>query len=133
MSADQTTPGEEIDAIIAAAGGWRGETLARIRRVVVGADAEIAEDIKWRKPSKPEGVATWVCQGNVCLADILKKAVRLTFPHGAQLDDPAGLFNTRLDSATVRAIDFFEGAEFDDEALRELVREAVSVNRRGRS
>ncbi|MFE6995438.1 DUF1801 domain-containing protein [Microbacterium sp. NPDC057659] len=129
MSAEQTTPGEEIDAIIAAAGGWKGEMLSRIRRIIVSADADIVEDIKWRKPSKPEGVATWVCKGNVCLADLLKKAVRLTFPQGAQLDDPAGLFNARLDGAAVRAIDFFEGAEIDEAHLRELVREAVAANR----
>jgi hypothetical protein len=128
MSADQTSAGKEIDAIIAGAGGWRAETLARIRRVIVSADAQIVEDIKWRKPSKPEGVATWVCQGNVCMADLLKKAVRLTFPNGAQLDDPARLFNSRLEGATVRAIDFFEGAEFDDDRLRELVRRAVAHN-----
>ena len=131
MRADETSAGKEIDAIIAGVGGWRAETLARIRRVIVSADADIVEDIKWRKPSKPEGVATWVCQGNVCMADLLKKAVRLTFPKGARLDDPASLFNTRLDGATVRAIDFFDGSDFDDEQLRQLVRRAVTENRRG--
>jgi len=131
VRADETSAGKEIDAIIAGVGGWRAETLARIRRVIVSADADIVEDIKWRKPSKPEGVATWVCQGNVCMADLLKKAVRLTFPKGARLDDPASLFNTRLDGATVRAIDFFDGSDFDDEQLRQLVRRAVTENRRG--
>lgn len=131
MRADETSAGKEIDAIISGVGGWRAETLARIRRVIVSADADIVEDIKWRKPSKPEGVATWVCQGNVCMADLLKKAVRLTFPKGARLDDPASLFNTRLDGATVRAIDFFDGSDFDDGQLRQLVRRAVTENRRG--
>jgi hypothetical protein len=131
VRADETSAGKEIDAIIAGVGGWRAETLARIRRVIVSADADIVEDIKWRKPSKPEGVATWVCQGNVCMADLLKKAVRLTFPKGARLDDPASLFNTRLDGATVRAIDFFDGSDFDDGQLRQLVRRAVTENRRG--
>ena len=130
MSTEETSPGEEIDAIIAAAGGWRGKTLATVRTVIVGADAEITEAIKWRKPSKPEGVATWVCQGNVCMADLLKSAVRITFPQGARLDDPAGLFNSRLDGATVRAIDFFEGSAVDEEELRQLVRRAVAENRR---
>ncbi|MGB4137146.1 MAG: hypothetical protein WA971_11310, partial [Microbacterium sp.] len=65
MNADETSAGKEIDAIIAGVDDWRAETLARIRRAVLSADGEIAEDIKWRKPSKPEGVATWVCQGNV--------------------------------------------------------------------
>lgn len=129
MSTDATSATEEIDAIIAGAGGWRAETLARLRRVILSADAEIVEDIKWRKPSKPEGVATWVCQGNVCMADLLKEAVRLTFPNGARLEDPAGLFNARLDGATVRAIDIVEGSEIDDDQLRELVRRAVAENR----
>lgn len=134
MNAHETSAGdagEEIDAIITGAGGWRAATLARIRRVVVSADAAIAEEIKWRKPSKPEGVATWVCEGNVCMADVMKKAVRLTFPKGARVDDPAGLFNARLDGDTVRAIDLVEGAEVDDAQLRELVRRAVVVNRMG--
>jgi len=128
MSTNGTSAGNEIGAIITAVGGWRAETLATIRRVIVSADERIVEDIKWRKPSKPEGVATWVCEGNVCMADVLKKAVRLTFPKGARLDDPAGLFNSRLDGNTVRAIDFFEGADIDDHQLRLLVRRAIAEN-----
>ncbi len=131
VNADETSAGKEIDAIVAHAGGWRGETLGRVRRVILGADPGIVEEIKWRKPSKPEGVPTWVCQGNVCMADLLKRAVRLTFPAGARLDDPARLFNARLDGATVRAIDLVEDAEIDDDELRELVRRAVAENRRG--
>jgi len=131
MTSHATSAGNEIDAIIAEAGGWRADTLARIRRVIVSADEGIAEDIKWRKPSKPEGVATWVCQGNVCMADLLKRAVRLTFPKGARLADPAELFNSRLGGGAVRAIDFFEDSEIDDDHLRQLVRQAVTENRQG--
>ncbi|MFH8253258.1 DUF1801 domain-containing protein [Microbacterium sp. B2969] len=131
MSADDVSAAEEIDAIIADVGGWRASTLSEIRRVILSADAEIVEEIKWRKPSKPEGVATWVCRGNLCMADLLKSAVRLTFPKGAQLDDPAGLFNSRLDSRTVRAIDFFENAPVDDVSLRALIAQAVAANRPG--
>jgi hypothetical protein len=123
--------GREIDAIIAKAGGWRGETLARVRRVITGADPDIVEEIKWRKPSRPEGVATWVCDGDICMADVLKAAVRLTFPKGTRIADPDGLFNARLDSSGVRAIDFAEGAEVDDAALARLVQRAVAVNRGG--
>lgn len=122
---------EEIDAIIAKAGGWRGETLARVRRVIVGADPEIVEAIKWRKPSRPEGVATWMLEGNICMADVLKNAVRLTFPKGTRIADPDGLFNARLDSSGVRAIDYAEGAAVDDAALERLVQRAVAVNREG--
>jgi len=121
----------EIDAIIEDAGGWRGETLAHVRRVITHADADIVEEIKWRKPSRPEGVATWACEGNVCMADVLKSAVRLTFPQGARVADPDGLVNAGLDGNTVRAIDFFEGSQIDEAALGQLVRRAVAVNREG--
>jgi hypothetical protein len=129
MSAQSGSAAAEIDAIIAAADGWRGSTLAELRRTILSADADIVEEIKWRKPSKPEGVATWVLDGNLCMADLLKNAVRLTFPKGAALDDPAGLFNARLDSGTVRAIDVAEGATIDADALRRLVSAAIAANR----
>jgi hypothetical protein len=122
---------QEIDAIIAKAGGWRGETLVRVRRVIVSAEPEIVEAIKWRKPSRPEGVATWMLDGNICMADVLKSAVRLTFPKGTRIADPDGLFNARLDSSGVRAIDFAEGVEVDDAALERLVQRAVALNREG--
>ncbi len=131
VSTDDVSAAKEIDAIIADAGGWKATTLAEIRRVILSADAAILEEIKWRKPSKPEGVATWVCQGNICMADLLKSAVRLTFPKGARLDDPAKLFNSRLDGGTVRAIDFFEGSSVDDGSLRGLIAQAVQANRTG--
>ena len=121
----------EIDAIIANVGGWRGTTLADLRRVILSANSEIVEEIKWRKPSRPEGVATWMDHGNICIADLLKSAVRLTFPKGAQVDDPAKLFNTRLDSKMVRAIDVFEGIRVDEDALRQVIQAAVAVNRAG--
>src|SRR5206468_3713786 len=74
-----------------------------------GADPGVIEEVKWKKPSRPEGVPVWSHDGIVCIGEVLKNAVRLTFPKGAQLKDPKGLFNTRLDSKTVRAIDFHEG------------------------
>jgi hypothetical protein len=122
---------EEIDAIIAKAAGWRGETLARVRWVIVSADPEIVEAIKWRKPSRPEGVATWMLDGNICMADVLTSAVRLTFPKGTRIADPDGLFNARLDSSGVRAIDYAEGVPVDDAALGRLVQRAAAVNREG--
>jgi hypothetical protein len=131
MSTDDSIA-HEIDAIIAKAGGWRGATLAHVRRVITGADPDIVEEIKWRKPSRPEGVATWVCEGNICMADVLKSAVRLTFPKGTRIADPGGLFNARLDSSGVRAIDYFEDSEVDGPLLEQLVRRAVAVNREPR-
>ena len=131
MTAEDASAAEQIDAIISNVGGWRAETLAEIRRVIASADAGIVEEIKWRKPSKPEGVATWVSDGNICMADILKAAVRLTFPQGARLEDPTKLFNSRLDGKLIRAIDFFEDARIDADALSRLVQQAVVVNRKG--
>ena len=131
MSTDEPTAGDEIDAIIANDGGWRAGALSELRAVILSADPEITEEIKWRKPSKPEGVATWVCQGNICMADLLKNAVRLTFPKGARLDDPGSLFNSRLTGDSVRAIDVAENATIDHEALRALVQSAVEANRQG--
>jgi len=128
MSTDDSIA-HQIDAIIAKAGGWRGATLARVRAVITGADPDIIEEIKWRKPSRPEGVATWVCDGNICMADVLKSAVRLTFPKGPRIADPDGLFNSRLDSGAVRAIDYFEDSTVDDAALGRLIRRAVAANR----
>jgi len=124
-----TQAAHEIDAIIADIHDWRGATLAELRRIILSADPSIVEAVKWKKPSKPEGVATWVSEGNLCMADVLKSAVRLTFPQGARLDDPASLFNTRLDSKTVRAIDVFENAQLDEDPLRRLVQQAVVANR----
>jgi hypothetical protein len=124
-----TQAAHEIDAIIADLHDWRGATLAELRRIILSADPSIVEAVKWKKPSKPEGVATWVSEGNLCMADVLKSAVRLTFPQGARLDDPAKLFNTRLDSKSVRAIDVFENAQLDEDPLRRLVQQAVVANR----
>lgn len=102
--------------------------LSRLRTIVLAADPAIDEAVKWKKPSRPEGVPVWTCNGNVCIGEMLKNAVRLTFPKGAQLDDPGSIFNTRLTSATVRAVDFVQGAELPQDALTALVREAVRLN-----
>ena len=113
---------EDVDAILSNADDWRGETLARLREIVRSADPAMEEDVKWRKPSRPEGVPVWSVDGNVCIGEMLKSAVRLTFPKGAQLKDPKQLFNTRLDSKTARAIDFREGDALPKAALTALVR-----------
>ena len=131
MSTDDVPAANAIDAIIANVGGWQAAMLTELREVVLSADADTVEEIKWKKPSKPEGVATWVNHGNICMADLLKNAVRLTFPKGARVDDPTKLFNTRLDGNTVRAVDFFKDSPVDDVALREIVRRAIEVNRAG--
>jgi hypothetical protein len=118
---------QEIDDIINNLPSWKGEKLAQIRAVIRQADPRIVEEIKWRKPSRPEGVPVWTHDGNICIGEALKNAVRLTFPNGASLSDPASLFNTRLDSKTVRAIDFGDNDTVDEAALSALIAQAVRV------
>jgi len=124
----EKSPSQQIDAIIKEPGDWRGKKLSELRALIKKADPAVVEEVKWKKPSKPSGVPVWSHDGIICVADTLKNAVRLTFPKGAQVKDPKKLFNTRLDSNTVRAIDFFEGEKVDEAALRALILEAVRLN-----
>lgn len=119
---------QQIDDIIRQAGDWRGEKLAQLRACIKAADSGVVEEVKWKKPSRPEGVPVWSHGGILCVADTLKNAVRLTFPKGAQLQDPKRLFNARLDSNSVRAIDFHEGSAIDADALKALILEAGGLN-----
>jgi hypothetical protein len=121
---------QEIDAIISKAPGWRGETLSRLRGIVLGAGPAVVEEVKWKKPSRPEGVPVWSLDGIVCIGEMLKNAVRLTFPKRAQIKDPKKLFNARLNSNSVRAIDFREGEDVPEAALRALILEAVGLRLR---
>jgi hypothetical protein len=127
------SPSKQIDAIIKDASDWRGEKLSRLRELILVAVPGATEEVKWKKPSKPEGVAVWSHEGIICVADLLKSAVRLTFPKGARVNDPKGLFNTRLDSKSVRAIDFREGERFSEPALKSLVKAAALANETGRT
>lgn len=127
-SSEDTPASEQIDAIIKMPGDWRGETLSQLRAVIKKADPAVIEEVKWKKPSKPEGVPVWSHDGILCVADTLKSAVRLTFPKGAQVKDSKKLFNARLDSNTVRAIDFHKGDTVDEAALQALILEAVGLN-----
>lgn len=126
MDQTQKPASEQIDDIIRKTTGWRGDMLATLRAAITQADPDITEEVKWKKPSRPEGIPVWTSGGkNICMADTLKSAVRLTFPKGAELQDPTGLFNTRLDSKTVRAVDFYEGVDVDAAALKAIVADAV--------
>jgi hypothetical protein len=126
---EQKSAAEQIDVIIKMPGDWRGEMLSRLRAFIKQADPDAVEEVKWKKPSRPEGVPAWSHDGMLCVADTLKSAVRLTFPRGAQMKDPSRLFNTRLDSKAVRAIDFREGDVIDEAALKALILEAVRLNK----
>ena len=127
-SPKEKTPSQEIDAIIKAQDDWRGKKLSQLRVLIKKADTAVVEEVKWKKPSKPSGVPVWSHDGIICVADTLKNAVRLTFPKGAQVKDPKKLFNTRLDSKTVRAIDFHEDEVVNESALKALVLDAMRVN-----
>jgi hypothetical protein len=125
---EEKSASQQIDDIIKANGDWRGKKLSQLRAVIKKADPAIVEEVKWKKPSRPEGVPVWSHNGNICIADMLKNAVRLTFPKGAQMKDPKKLFNTRLDSKTVSAIDFFEDNTINEAALKALILDAVKLN-----
>jgi len=111
-----------IDERIEELGDWRGKTLAEIRRIVQEADPEITEEWKWR------GTPVWSHGGFVCTGETYKQVVKVTFPKGASLKDPAGLFNASLEGNARRAIDIHAGDELDEAALKELVRAAVALN-----
>jgi len=117
-----TSPSQLIDQRIDELDDWRGEMLARLRGLVKDADPEIVEEWKWR------GVPVWEHDGIVCTGETYKNVVKMTFAKGASLDDPSGLFNSSLEGNTRRAIDFREGEEIDEKALKELVRAAVALN-----
>ena len=127
-SPNEKSASQQIDAIIQEPGDWRGKKLSQLRALIQKADPVLIEEVKWKKPSKPSGVPVWSHDGILCVADTLKNAVRLTFPKGAQIKDPKKLFNTRLDSNTVRAIDFHEDDTVDEAALKALILEAVRLN-----
>jgi hypothetical protein len=127
-SPKEKSASQQIDAIIKEAGDWRGKKSAQLRALIKKADPAVVEEVKWKKPSKPSGVPVWSHEGIICVADTLKNAVRLTFPNGAQIKDPKKIFNTRLDSKTVRAIDFHEDDIVDEAALKKLILDAVKVN-----
>ena len=127
-SSKEKSASQQIDDIIKEPGDWRGSKLSQLRALIKKADPAVVEEVKWKKPSKPMGVPVWSHEGILCIGDTLKNAVRLTFPKGARMKDPKKLFNTRLDSNTVRAIDFHEGETVDEAAFKTLILEAVRLN-----
>ncbi|MGN6571417.1 MAG: DUF1801 domain-containing protein [Pseudolabrys sp.] len=122
------SPSRLIDARITSLKDWRGETLARMRALIKAADPDIVEEVKWRKPSNPNGVPVWEHDGIVCTGETYKAAVKLTFANGAALLDPDGVFNASLDGNQRRAIDIHEGDKIDETAFKALVRAAVKLN-----
>src|SRR5690349_10124042 len=107
---------------------WRGETLARMRALILAADPEMIEERKWVKPTKPLGVPVWSHAGIVCTGETYQKVVKLTFMYGASLPDPTRLFNSSLEGGTRRAIDIPEGAKVNERAFKALIKAAVALN-----
>jgi hypothetical protein len=116
------SPSQLIDERIEQLDDWRGEMLARLRALIKEADPEVVEEWKWR------GVPTWYHEGMLFTGETYKAVVKMTFAKGASLEDPSGLFNSSLDGNVRRAIDFREGEEIDEKALKDLFRAAVALN-----
>ena len=125
--ASSASPTRLIDQRIRDLGGWRGETLGRMRALILEADPEMAEEWKWVKPSNP-GTPVWSHNGIVCTGEAYTKAVKLTFARGASIADPTRLFNSSLAGNSRRAIDIHEGEQVDAGAFKALVNAAVARN-----
>jgi hypothetical protein len=119
---------DPINEVIASLGDWRGDMLVDIRKLINSVDPEITEDVKWRKPTNPLGVPTWSHGGILCTGETYKDKVKLTFFKGAVLADPHGLFPAGQNGGTRRAIDFKQGESLNEQALKELIREAIAAN-----
>ncbi|MDZ4685683.1 MAG: DUF1801 domain-containing protein [Planctomycetaceae bacterium] len=123
------SPSQQIDPGIKELGDWRSATLARIRILILQADPDVVEEVKWRKPSNSmAGVPVWSHAGIICTGETYKSVVKMTFAKGASLPDPSGLFNSSLEGNTRRAIDFQEGDTIDEQALQALILAAVALN-----
>jgi hypothetical protein len=131
MNGPDSTPSpsasELISRRIAHLGDWRGQTLARIRRLITEADPDVVEEWKWR------GVPVWSHNGILCTGESYKTVVKLTFAKGASLPDPAGLFNSSLEGNTRRAIDIHQDENLDETAFQSLIRHAVALNSSGKA
>ena len=115
------SPSKLIDARIEELGDWRGNTLSRLRGLIRRADPDVVEEWKW-------GIPVWSHDGILCTGETYKAAVKTTFPKGASVEDPSGLFNSSLEGATRRAIDFRQGEAIDEAAFKALIRAAVALN-----
>jgi len=120
---DTKSPSQLIDERIEELGDWRGQMLSKVRNLIRQVDSEVVEEWKWR------GTPVWSHDGMICTGETYKNVVKMTFAKGALLKDPTHIFNSSLDGNTRRAIDFHEGDEVDEEALKELIRAAVALNK----
>ena len=131
MAKSDSSPSVLISQRIADLGDWRGQALARVRKLIQEADPAVVEEWKWVKATNP-GTPVWSHDGIICTGESYKNAVKLTFLHGASLADPKKLFNASLEGNMRRAIDIHEGESIDAAAFKALIREAVAFNQAGK-
>jgi hypothetical protein len=129
MAKNETSASTLIDEKIRELGDWRGKTLSKVREIIKEADPEIVEEWKWVKPTNP-GTPVWSHDGGVCTGETYKNVVKLTFFKGAALNDPSELFNSSLGGKVRRAIDIKEDDQINEDALKNLIREAVALNQK---
>ena len=127
MANNETNASDLIDNKIRELGDWRGKTLSKVRGIIKEADPEVVEEWKWVKATNP-GTPTWSRNGGICTGETYKSLVKLTFFKGAALNDPSGLFNSSLEGKVRRAIDIKEDDKINEAALKNLIREAVTLN-----
>src|SRR5436190_12232208 len=127
MASNETNASELIDEKVRELGDWRGETLGKVRGIIKEADPDVVEEWKWVKATNP-GTPVWSHNGGICTGETYKNVVKLTFFKGAALNDPSGLFNSSLDGKVRRAIDIKENDDINEDALKNLIREAVTLN-----
>ena len=127
MANNKTNASKLLDKRIRELGDWRGKTLSKVRGIIKEADPDIVEEWKWVKPTNP-GIPVWSHNGGICTGETYKNVVKLTFFKGASLKDPSRLFNSSLEGNARRAIDLHEGEKIDEEALKALIRDAVTLN-----
>src|SRR5436190_12422756 len=120
-----------IDERIRELGDWRGKTLSKVRGIIKEADPDVVEEWKWVKSTNP-GTPVWSHDGGICTGESYKNVVKLTFFKGAALTDPSGLFNSSLEGKVRRAIDIKEDDTIDEGALKDLIRDAVALNLKGK-
>jgi hypothetical protein len=127
MANNATNASKRIDKRIGELGDWRGKMLNKVRGIIKEADPDIVEEWKWVKPTNP-GTPVWSHNGGICTGETYKSVVKLTFFKGAALNDPSGLFNSSLEGKVRRAIDIKENDKINEDALKNLIREAVALN-----
>lgn len=128
-SPSHTAASKEIDNIIVSFGGWKADLLKQLRQTIKQAHPNVTEAVKWKTPSRPLGLPVWSDEGILCIAEVWKDNIKLIFFKGAQLNDPQGVFNARLQSKTDRAIELRQGDAVPEPAVKELIVQAVQLNK----